>query len=228
MSRRASAHDGELVTGPGEHLRGQQESQAPAPMARWRPPSSVINSALGFGEHHIADVVGWRVEMVSQSRRSLAIALSVAAGLILPMLGSGLLMPDWIGGPARPRAAMAWTNPHAPNFEPVGTLSSDGLTVGVSGPFACTPDDGSWRIQVNLTQESTKTEAHGVTQGVCRGELSTWAADAMQQEDSPTFGLAFSEGTALACGFGETFQGTTITGNHFWCQYIMLQMDRSS
>ena len=166
--------------------------------------------------------------MVGRSWRSLGIALGLAAALVLPMLGARLLASDWMAEPVRPRAAMAFTNPHAPNFEPVGALSSDGFTVGVSGPFGCTLDEGSWRIQVNLTQESTKTEAHGRTQGVCRGEMSTWAADAEQQEGSPTFGLAFSEGTALACGLGETFQGTTVTSNHFWCQYIMLQMDRGS
>ena len=112
-----------------------------------------------------------------------------------------------------------------PDFDLVGTISSDGLHVVLTAKFeGCTPEQAKWEIQAAITQEPTKAAGLGTAQCICSDDISTIVIDATAQEGSLTFGIPFEEGTAFVEGLGviRGKHGSNIKETDNWIQFITL------
>ncbi|MGH7319256.1 MAG: hypothetical protein ACRELA_06480 [Candidatus Rokuibacteriota bacterium] len=73
-----------------------------------------------------------------------------------------------------------------------------------------------------MFQDSTSAFARGRFRGRCAGQAEQFVIEAAVPDGTP----AFAAGPAVACGFGQTFQGkgqqTTGTAEQ-WCAFITLE-----
>ena len=98
-------------------------------------------------------------------------------------------------------------------------LSADGQVIQVSGHGECPEGAETYKLNVNVSQDSTSAPATGRTEGACPGGSSiTWFAEAVAPGP-----IAFDQGSALACGNAVIHFDREGALTFRWCKPVILE-----
>lgn len=98
-------------------------------------------------------------------------------------------------------------------------LSADGQVIHVSGHGECPAGAETFKLNVQVSQDSTRAPATGRTEGACPGGSSiTWSAEAVAPGP-----IAFAQGSALACGQAVIHFDKEGALTFKWCKPVTLE-----
>ena len=97
-------------------------------------------------------------------------------------------------------------------------LSTDGRTLRISGPIACTQGE-HLSIRATITQQATGALAEGRWSGTCTGEVQSWRIRRLVAHSAESF----VAGEFQACGLATTTRRGRRTDAHQWCETARLR-----